>query len=77
MSEHLRAYGALLTEHIRKEDEVLYPWMDRELSTAQVGELFSRFAAVNDAAGPEFTDYYTSLVMRTEGITTQKVEARR
>ena len=76
-AEHLGAYGSLLSDHIKKEDEILYPWMDRELSTAQVGELFSRFAAVNDAAGPEFTDYYTSLVMRTEGITTQKVVVER
>ena len=87
-AEHLGAYGDLLSDHIKKEDEILYPWMDRELTMAQVGELFSRFGAVNDAAGPGFTDYYTSLVMRTEGavhsresreigITTQKVEARR
>ena len=87
-AEHLRAYGDLLSDHIKKEDEILYPWMDRELTTAQVGELFSRFAVVNDVAGPGFTDHYTSFVMRTEGvvqsresrerdISTQKVEARR
>jgi len=27
--DHLAAYGALLTEHIKKEDEILYPWMDQ------------------------------------------------
>jgi hemerythrin-like domain-containing protein len=42
--DHLTAYQLLLTEHIRKEDEVLYPWMDRNLSTSQVGDLFARFA---------------------------------
>jgi hemerythrin-like domain-containing protein len=40
---HLAAYAELLTEHIKKEDEVLYRWMDRNLSMTQVGELFSRF----------------------------------
>ena len=41
--EHLNAYKELLTEHIKKEDEILYPWIDRGLSTAQVGELFAKF----------------------------------
>lgn len=48
---HLGEYGELLTEHIRKEDEVLYPWLDRNLSVSQVGEMFSRF----DAVEQEFT----------------------
>jgi hemerythrin-like domain-containing protein len=26
--EHLNAYKELLTEHIKKEDEILYPWID-------------------------------------------------
>lgn len=43
IAEHLMAYAGLLTEHIRKEDEILYPWMDSSLSTRQVGELFSKF----------------------------------
>jgi hemerythrin-like domain-containing protein len=42
------AYRELLTEHIRKEDEILYPWMDRELSVKQVGELFSKFNEADD-----------------------------
>ena len=43
VSEHLNAYQELLTEHIKKEDEILYPWMDRNLSITQIGELFSNF----------------------------------
>lgn len=41
--EHLNGYKDLLTEHIKKEDEILYPWIDRGLSTSQVGELFAKF----------------------------------
>ena len=41
--EHLNGYKDLLTEHIKKEDEILYPWMDRGLSLQQVGELFAKF----------------------------------
>lgn len=40
---HLSAYRDLLKEHIKKEDEILYPWIDRNLSTRQVGELFAKF----------------------------------
>jgi hemerythrin-like domain-containing protein len=51
LAEHLMAYRDLLTEHIRKEDEILYPWMDNNLSTRQVGELFSKFDAADDQMG--------------------------
>jgi hemerythrin-like domain-containing protein len=46
--DHLLAYRELLTDHIKKEDEILYPWMDRSFSVTQVGELFSKF---NEADG--------------------------
>ena len=44
---HLNAYKELLTEHIKKEDEILYPWMDRNLSTHDIGKLFLKFADVD------------------------------
>lgn len=50
---HLTAYQALLTEHIRKEDEILFPWIDRGLTTSQVGELFEKFAEANTDLGEE------------------------
>lgn len=85
VAEHLTAYAELLSSHIKREDEVLYPWMDRELTTSQIGELYSRFAAVDQAAGPRFTQNYAALVDRIERWTeaggkpaphtTQKVEA--
>lgn len=43
ITDHLSAYKGLLTEHIKKEDEILYPWIDRGLSITQVGELFAKF----------------------------------
>ena len=51
ISEHLLKYKELLTEHIKKEDEILYPWLDRNLTTKQVGELFSKFQDVNKEFG--------------------------
>ena len=68
--EHLSAYGELLSGHIKREDEILYPWMDRELTTTQVGELFSKFAAVDRAVGPDFTPNYTRFVERVEALVT-------
>ncbi|MDP6156161.1 MAG: hemerythrin domain-containing protein [Candidatus Thermoplasmatota archaeon] len=47
VKEHLRAYAELLTEHIKKEDEILYPWMDRQLTIGQIGTLFTKFGEVD------------------------------
>lgn len=46
ISENLSAYRALLTEHIQKEDNILYPWMDSRLSDTQIGILFSKFIEI-------------------------------
>lgn len=43
----LMAYRELLQGHIKKEDEILYPWIDRGLSDTQVGRLFSQFGDVD------------------------------
>ncbi len=51
VAEHLMAYRELLSEHIRKEDEILYPWMDSNLSTRQIGELFSKFNEIDEQIG--------------------------
>jgi hemerythrin-like domain-containing protein len=50
-SEHLNGYRELLTEHIKKEDEILYPWMDRELSDRQIGQLYSQFNETDETFG--------------------------
>jgi hemerythrin-like domain-containing protein len=49
--EHLEAYRELLNEHIKKEDEILYPWIDRQLTDDEVGRLFSQFAEVERQFG--------------------------
>lgn len=43
----LEAYRELLTEHIAREDEILYPWMDRNLTDNQIGILYRDFAVVD------------------------------
>jgi len=51
LGEHLMAYRELLTEHIKKEDQILYPWMDSNFSTRQIGELFAKFSEVDGQMG--------------------------
>ena len=65
LGKSLMAYRELLTEHIRKEDEILYPWMDSQLSTHQVGELFSKFGEANQQLGVP-ADKYENLIDRLE-----------
>ena len=65
VAAHLAGYAGVLLEHIKKEDEILYPWMDRNLSVRQVGELFARFLAVDERFAEE-RKKYESFVGRLE-----------
>ncbi|MHB9030845.1 MAG: hemerythrin domain-containing protein, partial [Candidatus Latescibacterota bacterium] len=51
VQDHLSAYGELLAGHIKREDEILYPWMDRNLSTTQIGILFAQFNTADEKSG--------------------------
>ena len=73
--EHLTAYGELLSEHIKKEDEILYPWMDRDLGMTQVGGLFSRFQEADRVSGQEVTDKYRRFVAQVEEVIRTRKES--
>lgn len=64
--EHLTAYQELLTEHIKKEDEILYPWMDRGLSVKQVGELHSKFGEADHLSDREGIERCEKFVQEVE-----------
>jgi len=51
LAEQLKAYSEILLEHIKKEDEILFPWIDRNLSTKQVGQLYSKFNEIDGEYG--------------------------
>jgi hemerythrin-like domain-containing protein len=57
LSEHLSAYRLLLAEHIKKEDEILFPWLDRKLTGDQVGELVEKFEFEDKKIGIDITKY--------------------
>jgi hemerythrin-like domain-containing protein len=65
LGEHLMAYRKLLTGHIQKEDEILFPWMDRNLSTSQIGELLVKFNAVDEKMGFS-PDKYLAFIEKLE-----------
>ena len=52
VAQRLEAYRELLSGHIAKEDDVLYPWMDRQLGDRRIGELHSRFQRVDAGEFP-------------------------
>jgi hemerythrin-like domain-containing protein len=66
--EYLNAYRELLTDHIRKEDDILYPWMDRNLSTTQVGKLYSSFSEVDKNFGDTPARYETYIGELEQGF---------
>ncbi len=63
---HLNAYRELLTDHIRREDEILYPWMDRNLSVTEIGELFSKFDRADDLSDREAIEKCKRFVQEVE-----------
>lgn len=54
---NLNKYGQLLSAHIKKEDEILYPWINRNLSDRDVGKLFFQFAEVEVRFGDAPREY--------------------
>jgi hemerythrin-like domain-containing protein len=51
LSESLLAYRELLQFHIQKEDEILYPWMDRQLNETKVIEMDAKFVEADKNSG--------------------------
>ena len=62
VSANLQAYAEILREHIKKEDEILYPWMDRGLSTRQIRELYSGFSEVDERFEKERKKYESFVI---------------
>ena len=61
LSKHLTAYGILLAEHIKKEDEILFPWLDRKLADSQVAELAEKFDLEDKQIGVDPKKYQSFL----------------
>jgi hemerythrin-like domain-containing protein len=66
IKEHLNGYRDLLTQHIKKEDEILYPWIERQMSDKQIGELFQRCSAADASVGEELPKKYEKFIIELE-----------
>lgn len=60
---NLLNYRELLTEHITKEDEILYSYIDRGLTTSQVGEIFRRFEEVESKLADDVPHRYEQFIV--------------
>jgi hemerythrin-like domain-containing protein len=68
-AENARNYGALLSEHIFKEDHILYPMADSRLSAAKQDELETCFAGVErDVVGQGKHEEYHRLLEELESV---------
>lgn len=65
LGQHLTDYGQLLAQHIRKEDEILFPWLDKKLTGKQVIELAQKFDSEDKEIGVE-TEKYLSYLKNLE-----------
>lgn len=65
LAEALRAIAALYTQHIRKEDSILFPMAERALDESATAELAAEFAAVEaehgEASRAEFVRFAEGL----------------
>jgi hemerythrin-like domain-containing protein len=65
LSKHLTAYSLLLAEHIKKEDEILFPWLDQKLTGEQHTELAEKFDLEDKRIGVD-PEKYQSYLNRLE-----------
>ncbi|NOZ03836.1 MAG: hemerythrin [FCB group bacterium] len=67
--ENARSYISLLTQHIDKEDHILYPMADGQLSEAKQQELSDKFEIVNrDQIGQEKIDEMLGILNQLKEI---------
>jgi hemerythrin-like domain-containing protein len=68
-AESARGYGALLSQHIYKEDNILYPMADARLSAAAQDELTACFADVEkNVVGEGRHEEFHALLQRLEEL---------
>ncbi|HBE03908.1 MAG: hypothetical protein A2096_02960 [Spirochaetes bacterium GWF1_41_5] len=65
ITQNLEGYRNLLSDHIRREDEILYPWIDSTLSTGKTGRLYSQFINAEDSF-PDSREKYISIIESLE-----------
>lgn len=62
LAAHVLAYGALLREHISKEDTILYPLAERIIPEELRDGILKGYQAAEDRASAGFSRHYQALV---------------
>ncbi len=65
IARDLDSYRELLIEHIRKEDEILFPWLDGQMSNDQTNEMYSKFIEI-DEESKDTSVKYEQFISKTE-----------
>ena len=58
----LKHYRELLAEHIKKEDEILYPWIERSMSASDIDLLEIKFDNAETSFEKDFTEKWQAFV---------------
>lgn len=62
----LKHYCELLSEHIKKEDEILYPWIQKGMTASQLDEMELEFDETDLGFGIDFYDKWESFINNME-----------
>ena len=68
MLENVAAFGALLRQHINREDSVFYPMAKKELSREDMERLGEEFRLADEKAGAECFERNEERVAKMEGL---------
>jgi len=66
LCQSLTNHRELLTEHIDKEDQVLFPYIDRGLTADQVAEMARRFRQAEDETDADVPGRYERFIVELE-----------
>jgi hemerythrin-like domain-containing protein len=66
LCKSLTGHRELLTEHIDKEDQVLYPYIDRDLSADQIAEIAHRFGQAEEETEADVPERYERFLIELE-----------
>jgi hemerythrin-like domain-containing protein len=66
--ENLTNYGELLLEHIRKEDEILYPYIQRSITENQIDELSQKFKVIDEGIDELSSEKWTVFLNKVQRL---------
>jgi len=72
IKESLNTYRVVISEHIKKEEDILYPWIERSITIAQINNLNSK-CIESDINSPNIAEIYRDLILKLENQLKNKI----